>query len=1144
MSHSSLNQKASTEASGIQRKYKKRSDFFKDELKPKPAATRLARNSAKIENKTAAGSGKVQHDVAKLIHMADKSMEESADAMFRFEINARTADASQETYTSLIESLPHMDKLLSRKGKPMKKDDISARTQEGAMAALLAGFAKTIEANRHRDSENFHTSVEKLANVVKGYGGEAKSHGYIKHAFSYVPLPNADKLSGGMAHITATGLALINAAEANALDPMTSAMVNLAVRGKRAYHLQGKVEHQASLDWLTHADAVQIVEPPPDFGHTCLFVSASGGCDAARHAHMTRLVEDAHGDDAPLKAFLSVVSLPLHGSHKRNEEDPMHARTHLCYDVIEAWMWLVDQGMILPEGGLVALAHGTVGEIKAAFPKVLQNPARFSKNVCEGRLKMGFDATQEPSDLPWHDVETLIRAIVATLYLEVLQDLASHSFADCGQAMQGVKTSWETMSGADARFRAVSKKLALGKTASKSRRLALVLYYLYGPGKACSSLDSLYPHGTELRNMLRDLSAVREKLAPRAAQQHYRNEFLTLAQSAKTHIGRTLVGHVVHKIKRGAGVAVRAVQDAAAAFADVERYLLILKPVFCCLGMVGYFYSGDARVRALINANGFSTMTLHVLFGEATGLAFSRLYDVFGIMNSIKSGYWVQGLYLSQVITNYFINFFQTFLPYSKELWIRAGEAYKNGLQLGLAESFFKKSEAFAGWFGPFGAIFGATSSLASSTAGNFKDYRKTEATVLGVAAMALMPLEAFASLGARIGACIQYVSPGGMFGGLRKEAPFLLGLLEMLVMMATGNYLYVTLRLLEFACIEFHKAKTMAEVKSVCEERAKKYHSTLMLIRTFSRLFAFLASGGVTGMVELLQMIMGEGVRGSFENVCVGKLPMHNFEKLHTEAKEALGVGTEKFPDLGEADRELMQKFNAAHNAHINAVQQKYAWRDFIKARHGLISHSTSDEHPPGVEVLQSYSTQMLQMAERKMADAQDWYHQAITSLGLTSLGIGGDADAAAHFKSHQKLWETEKTRYAQPDLDKAQGHIRPDLSHKVWEAHHARITKNNLLRDAAKATASAATGGLSDTVADAANAASNAASNTASNAAAKFANVTATAYENVKRTTTPEYLKAESSAMSEKIRENIKARVDESYLLNGLDRVGSFLR
>jgi hypothetical protein len=306
------------------------------------------------------------------------------------------------------------------------------------------------------------------------------------------------------------------------------------------------------------------------------------------------------------------------------------------------------------------------------------------------------------------------------------------------------------------------------------------------------------------------------------------------------------------------------------------------------------------------------------------------------------------------------------------------------------------------------------------------------------------------------------------------------------------------------------------------------------MLVRTFSRLYAFLASGGVTGMVEFLTMIMGEGLRGSFENVCVGKLPLQNFEQLHKTAKEDLGVKDKVFPDLGKADRELIQKFNTAHNAHINAVQQKYAWREFIKARHGpIIPRSTSDEYPPGVEVLQSYSTQMLQTAERKMADAQDWYHQAITSLGLTSLGIGGDAEAAAHFKSHQKLWETEKTRYAQPDIDKAHGHIRQDLSHKVWEAHHARITNNNLLRDAAKATASAATGGLSDTAMDAANVALKAASNTASNA-----------YENVKRTTTPEYLESEDIALDKSISEGSQKKEDESYVMAGLRQVGSRLR
>ena len=229
--------------------------------KKKPRTTR--KHSVHINGDDTEEAPKVSHSTKKesidpefMIKQADKCMQESVDAMVHFEVDAKAAETAKQTVTSLEKSLPQIDALL--KDTPNKKHDaksIPATAQEASMAALMASLAKnlekqsrTIENQRLRNSEDFRVRMEELADAVKGYGGEARSHGHLAHALRYAPIPNAQKMADPLAHVMATGLALINAAEEHILDPAVSSLINLSVRGAKAYHLQGKVEHQASLD--------------------------------------------------------------------------------------------------------------------------------------------------------------------------------------------------------------------------------------------------------------------------------------------------------------------------------------------------------------------------------------------------------------------------------------------------------------------------------------------------------------------------------------------------------------------------------------------------------------------------------------------------------------------------------------------------------------------------------------------------------------------------------------------------------------------------------------------------------------------------------------------------------------------------------
>jgi len=883
--------------------------------------------------------------------MGVKQRLEHVDADLRdLETTLAAAETSKDTFLALEDSAAQVEKLLRSPQPGAGQERSVAQTAElAAVVALMASLTKSMEATRKAESERLLRGVEQVSEAVRARSREARSHGHLQRALTYLPVPNAERLASPLARMVGLGAAAMSMADDGVLDPAVTAILNLSVHGKHAHHLGGRVKHQATLDWLEKAAAVQIGEVAQDFQHSCLFVSLSKACDAARHAELERRAQRAHEEDAPLQAFLGVASLPLHGSHPGREDDPMHARTHLCYDVAAAWRWLVDKGLRVPPQGLVHLAHGTVGELQAAFPKALPNPARHASQVCPGRPKAGFEASREPSTLPWRDVETLLRAVVAHLYLEVLETLAAGSFADCGGELRALERSLGRAAGQEQRYRAVFERLLAPEQegASPQRRVALLLYYLYGPAAACASFDSLYPHGEALRELLRDLSAVREKLQPVAAQAHHRAALLSLAQTGLTHLGRTAVGRALHAVKRRAKTAARAVVDASMKLLDLQYYLSFLQPVFCLLAFVGLFFSkgGGGQVQQFVAQYGLSGTVVHLLFGKLAAKAFSSLHQVYNALASLKAT--DKAVYLFNVLVRQLLAFFEEALPNSKKLW---------------EEAFYAHNESvWTGWLSSVAGHVPLVGAFASSALASVKDWYGAQALVNGVLACGLMPLEAFVHFGAKVAACVHYVAPGGAIGGLGRRAPFFLSVLEILTMIQLGNAAYVFLRILEFVCREFHAEKTSEEVAEVCTDRARKYRHALMLLRAGNLVWSLFTGAWIAGLASALTTLMDRGVETGFMTYCLGEVEQPDLQRTLGEQRQDLNLPPQQRAALSDEERAFEQFFKE-HNAHVRATLSEgdEKW----KALRRQWATTFSGVQPPGNEKLAQESEARLDAA------------------------------------------------------------------------------------------------------------------------------------------------------------------------------------
>lgn len=998
----------------------------------------------------------MEHEASQIDELQKKTREnlqKCSNALVRFEIDGAAAETSTATFRTLNDSVPEVKRLLKQHGKTQLS--IPETAEVAAMAALMANFTKTMEEKRKVESERLLRGVEHLGATLQKRGREARSHGHLTHALTYLPIPNAQRIASPLASIVATGASVISMLDDKLLDPVVTSFLNLSLHGTQAHHLRGKVRHQATLDWLEKADAVEIARVAPEFEQSCLFVSTSKACTPERHADMTQLVHNAHGEDAPLHSILSVASLPVHGSHAGSEDDPMHARTHFCYDVASSWIWMVGKGLRIPSEGLAYLARGTVPEIEAAFPKALPNPARFPNNVCPGRLKMGFEASKEPLNLPWRDVETLLHAVVALLYLEVLEGLAAESFSDCGGEMRRVEKSFRGKKDQNAKYKAVFQELVAPDdhaTPSK-RRIALILYYLYGPAGACASFDSLYPHGQAMQEMLRDLSEVREKLAPVAAQVHHRTTIVSLAQTGLTRLGRTYMGHAFRAAKSHTKNAVRKVLNLAQKFMDLQFYFSFLKPVFCLLAFAGFFFFSEGNaVKKIVAVHGLEATVLHLLFGKLTSQAFTCLHEVYITMTSISAKNTEKALYLVNVIWRYLLGFLEKCLPESKKLWEGAIAAYHSG--------------KFAGFTGYFLQKLPYVGSVAGTATGIFQDYKNAEALTLSAMALNLMPLQAFVTLGTKVGECVKYVAPGGAFGGLHADAPFFLRLLEICVMVWLGNTTYVFLRFMEFLCREFHAERTSKEVKDVCAERAEKYRYTLMFLGTAQRIFAFFATGGIQTLLEALSTLLTEGLEDSFRTVCMGEL--HVPQLADTVGTNGAGHETIQRGRINQSrldrnlparevlltdDEKAFEKFYTEHNEYVSKIMKRNEWKGPQETWNRIFG-ATKDSLDQGDHITMRGNATVEGMAAPGNV-AQAVHISKVRNATVEGMTPPGNVALAASAAKNLEV-ARESAEEAKKNLEKLQ-----EMRKNVLQEQHKRIAEGHgLTSQIAKETERAFTG------------------------------------------------------------------------------------
>ena len=1002
---------------------------------------------------------------------ADRKFLAKNNRILEAEIKAKMAKEKLGVIEEVTSSIPACKEALSHHGAKSVAEEARAKTAMLVAAFLAENHIPTTKEEYKNTKTSSAERIQRLLEKGSGYLKEPRSHGYLSEALRYAPIPNAKDTAGPLSKIMALGWAVIHQFEKRALDPFVTSILNSNLAGKHAHHLEGKINHQFTLDWLDKAGAVALSHTPHNFGHTCIFASTSEDPEACE-----RMKDEAREEtnrNTPLEHFLKITSLSPRGVHK-NESDPLMTHTHICYDVEDVWKWLhKEQGMTLPTGGLNALAHGTPEEIQRAFPKShkLENPILSSPCIVQGESGVKFEKNNEPRYLHWQDVETLLKSVLAFLYIRLVELLAQANFSNCSRAVENLrkKLLHTCQGGKDPLL--LLQSLILQKKGSAEDRTAEILYYLYGYESACSSLDKMYPHRGEIQDLVQDLQAVHGKLSARAARHHYQDAFGRLANSASIHFGRSFVGRVIHGVKEHTKSVIRGAHHVVSRLLDFEWYLLTFKPVICLLGMVGLFFSSDSSgVTDVLGKLGVVGTVLHVVLGNAVSEAFLRLYDIASITSSLGSSAQ-QALYLVNVTWRYTVLFFRNFLPGSEYLWQACGENYKNAQFYGLLQ---KMTSWFQGAVGA-GPVGGAANEAASLA----RTYYAVRGTTFASAAMSFMPLEAFAKLGARLMLCVQYISPNGVLGGMDvKNSSFFVKVLEVLIMIAMGNIHYVALKFLEFLCTEFESAGTPEEVAVICSERMKKYRTFLMGLRVFKRIITAIATGGVSELVDFVEEILEESASSSWNRFCIGKLKDPDFAALHKEALHDLGIKETSSPSsranndseiipnprVGEdfigpkfrledhvhSPEEMNKLWYSQRNDILEKTRKKYAWGEFVSEQDPN-KHTPMDAKEYEKLGASGRLTENLKVAK---ASASDWYRQAFESVRPSD-------KTKEEWANYRKNLD-EELGASRHDMEFIRSHHGKDFDRGIWERHHASIPfeKTGLQGGALKAVIEGFTG------------------------------------------------------------------------------------
>jgi hypothetical protein len=715
-----------------------------------------------------------------------------------------------------------------------------------------------------------HTTSSK--DVVEGF----------QHVIPQSPRMSRDNplmtvLNGG-AHIIAM-------AENKLLQPWVSPIVTASILGTHGYR-RGTLDNHSTVDLLDKGRAVQILDKPFEIAHHCIFVSTSPMCTSNHRQKQILLGDQAQHPDAPLETFLTVVQLPIRGIHKR--ENPLMLHVHLCYNVYEVWDWLETQGLALPtNGGLDAVVHGSTAAVRAALSTQLPNPAHLDSHICTTRAATNFRPENEPKLLSLTDTEQMLKGVMALLYIRIVMSSAT----DCDREIQILR---ESLRHTEDKFKQVHK-IIVNSSTTPSKRVAAMLYYLYGPNRACQQWQHLYPHGTELTRFVQDLSKVREQLSPWAARHHFKNALLYTAHSA----ARGAVSPAIRAGKHLLKATVRPVLTFASKMLNFVTAMHLLKPVICCLGFAVLLFTGNDLVKNAIESTSLCATILHVMFGHQLSSAFMTLSNMYMTLQSVRGVNQVTFIVLE--IVKLIVKFFNDFLPRSAELFsycrdLTFGSVLLKGIPLDLA----KHAENVA--------------RLAAAAAFGF--------------AWVMFPIEAMWNLGKHAGELTHYITQS------EPSTSMWIELLTIAYMARNKQFPYIFLRCFQFMCVIHHGPDSTHE----CEERHKKYHKLYHMLTVVSFAYNIFFGGLMFKLLDsfgsAVATLYGEqGFASKIDAFCLIDLVPQDAEVLRTETEARLGkvADTTGYTEAEQTLREAQAAYVSSRAAQSQLLKLKYSWENGI---------------------------------------------------------------------------------------------------------------------------------------------------------------------------------------------------------------------
>jgi hypothetical protein len=605
--------------------------------------------------------------------------------------------------------------------------------------------------------------------------------------------------------------------------------------------------------------------------------------------------------------------------------------------------------------------------------------------------------------------------------------MEKNHFDSCKEDMQKLEKKLEMWSPQVA-YKKVHQKIVQGWTQdSDSSQLALLLYYLYGPHKACSSFEWLYPHGAKLRGFVEDLARMRDHLSPQSARKHMQWGVSRLAHGLVTRLGRQRGVHAtLHYAKKGVKTVVRSVARFGSMLSQASFWITALKPVICLIGLVVTYYGGfdNKGLTNVITAMGWSRSIVHVLLGDAAGKAMLQISDLYNVLKSMKDSTGVdQVLFFGFSVLNYLKEFLTRFLPHSYDVW----------------NKFMAISDAtqMAGLFTKGISMFwaGETSNIASTAGAS----ARVAAGVLGVIAL---PIEAFARLGYHVVSVAQYVSGG-------ENMPFYLNALVMFYMAWQGNYAYIVLKFMEYSCTVYHSG---SHAQQECKDRVAGYRRLLNFLSSVQFVYKFFFGGLLSEFIQHVAILLREPLSTSFRTLCIGEITQPDLAVMRKETLVNMGYTEEEahlhtmkdlsfeevtgFPDPDkffsfsfprkdyrkyvetQKSEDLFLKVVETHNAEVALAKYEHSWQ------HLLHQHKEYTPEKETEGVLQS----QVQRARMYLRDAAHAYEKELEAFGTDLRKLR--SDVAVH--KDQILTADQVT--------------------KMWQSHYANVVdKETLVREKA---------------------------------------------------------------------------------------------